>query len=503
MTANKDISTGGYAQVLRSSSIVGGAQAVNYLIAAVRVKIVALLLGPSGVGLISLYTAAIGPVQTIAGCGLDASGVRQVARSHDDTLSSCTASTVTTLRRACAVAGVIGCVATAALSKLLSNWTFGTAEHAWAFVALGSVVFFSIATGGEQAILLGSRRVGDFAKVSIISSSAGTIVVALIYLLFRAAGVVPALVAGSAIYYGSSLWFTKRIGFGHSCKPWRETFIHSKNMFVLGSAFMYRALLAAAAALIIRAFLMRLYGIEAIGYYQAAWALSVLFANFIIAAMGADFLPRLSAASDDTILCSKLINEQTEVGILLALPGILVSLVLSPILIDLFYSHRFMPAAGLLPWLTLGVFMQVVTFPTAMIQEAKGRTSTIYASQTFYHVVSLAFTFVLVRKFGLIGAAWSFTLTTLLQGALIFIIARKIAGIRWTMNTLKLAGTAIGFIFFSILVTVVTREDLRLVLQLAVMASGIIFALYSLSFRLGKGHRLSKLLAKLQFLSPM
>jgi PST family polysaccharide transporter len=50
-------------EILKSSSIVGGAQAINY--------VVALLLGPSGVGLVGLYVSAIGLVGTFAQCVID------------------------------------------------------------------------------------------------------------------------------------------------------------------------------------------------------------------------------------------------------------------------------------------------------------------------------------------------------------------------------------------------------------------------------------------------
>ena len=70
-----------YWQILRSSSIMGGAAGLNYLIALVRVKVVAILLGPTGVGLVSLYTSAIGLLGTVSGLGIGSSAVREVTRA--------------------------------------------------------------------------------------------------------------------------------------------------------------------------------------------------------------------------------------------------------------------------------------------------------------------------------------------------------------------------------------------------------------------------------------
>jgi PST family polysaccharide transporter len=65
------VSTSSYGQILKSSSIVGGAQAINYVVGLLRTKAVALLLGPSGVGLVGLYVSAIGLVGTFAQCVID------------------------------------------------------------------------------------------------------------------------------------------------------------------------------------------------------------------------------------------------------------------------------------------------------------------------------------------------------------------------------------------------------------------------------------------------
>ena len=54
-----------YSQTLKSSSIVGGAQAVSLVLGMVRTKLVALLLGPTGVGLIGLYDSVISLTGTL------------------------------------------------------------------------------------------------------------------------------------------------------------------------------------------------------------------------------------------------------------------------------------------------------------------------------------------------------------------------------------------------------------------------------------------------------
>ena len=59
-----------YAQILKSSSIMGGAAGINLLLGMVRVKFAAVLIGATGVGLNASFTAVQGLVGTVAGMGI-------------------------------------------------------------------------------------------------------------------------------------------------------------------------------------------------------------------------------------------------------------------------------------------------------------------------------------------------------------------------------------------------------------------------------------------------
>ncbi|MCB1365995.1 MAG: hypothetical protein KDK02_17935, partial [Rhodobacteraceae bacterium] len=65
--------------LVKSMLMIGSAQAVSVVISVLRVKVLALLVGPAGIGLLGIYqnlreTGALG-----AGLGLQNSGVREIA----------------------------------------------------------------------------------------------------------------------------------------------------------------------------------------------------------------------------------------------------------------------------------------------------------------------------------------------------------------------------------------------------------------------------------------
>ena len=110
-------------QIYRSSAIIGGATVINIVIGIVKVKVLAVLLGPAGVGLMGLYQNIIGLASTLAGCGLDSSGVRQLAASADE--EATLAIVRRALWRANLVLGLAGMALLWLLREPVAVWVFG------------------------------------------------------------------------------------------------------------------------------------------------------------------------------------------------------------------------------------------------------------------------------------------------------------------------------------------------------------------------------------------
>ena len=114
----------------------------------------------------------------------------------------------------------------------------------------------------------------------------------------------------------------------------------------LGFAFMASGILMMGAAYAVRIMVLRMVGLEAAGYYQAAWTLGGLYVGFILQAMGADFYPRLTAVAKDNAACNRLVNEQAQISLLLAGPGVIATLTFASVVIALFYSAEFGRGCG-------------------------------------------------------------------------------------------------------------------------------------------------------------
>ena len=487
--------SGSYREILHSSSIIGGAQALSHLVALLRVKIVAVLLGPEGVGLVGLYTSAITLVGSVSGFGIASSGIREVAReySRQDTLA--VSRTVTVLRRACWVTGTLGLVMTVACSHPLSVWVTGSTEHAWAVATLGITLLMGAVNGGQSALLQGVRRIRDIAKVNIVAMLINTFVAIALYLWLGQRGIVPVLVATAAISLIVSWWYARQVPIVMVKVSWPETLAGVRRLSGLGLAFMWSGLLAAGMDMATRGLLVRDYGIEAAGIYHAAWTLSGMFAGFILSAMGTDFYPRLAGVIHDHEAATRSVNEQTEIGLLLALPGLLGTLAFAPWVIRIFYSEQFLPAASLLPWFVLGVFGRVLSWPLGYIQLAKGASWWFVTTETIVAVLQLSLLVWMVPRFGAMGAAYAFSVTSFVYVLTMLGVARLLIGAHLTRGVVKLLWISGGLVLFGFGIGSMNSSWASLSFGGLTTAIGAVVSLRGIVKRTGKSGKLYNLIS--------
>lgn len=421
-----------YTQILKSTMLMGGSSLVNVALSIVRNKALAVLLGPEGVGLIGLYGSIIDIAQAVAGLGVSGSGVRRVAEAAGTGDAESIARSATALRRISVVLGLLGALLLAALAFPVSNFTFGDYQHAGGIVLLALAVFFRIVSAGQTALIQGLRGIANLARINVLSGLFGTMVsIPLIY-LFGAQAIAPSLVAIAAVSILPTWWYSRQICTHPPPMSARQFGREATALFKLGAAFMASGLLTFGAAYAIRIIVLNEGGVMAAGLYQAAWALGGLYAGFILQAMGTDFYPRLTATADNNAECNRLVNEQAEISMLLAGPGLIATLTLAPLVMSLFYSTEFHRAVDLLRWICLGMMLRIVAWPMGFIVLAKGAQTIFFWTEVAATLVHVGLAWLFVSKLGTPGAGMAFFGLYVWHSILIYMIVRRLTGFRWS-----------------------------------------------------------------------
>jgi antigen flippase len=421
-----------YGQILKSSALIGGTTMLNIGVGIIRTKAMAWLLGPVGVGLIGIYGSILNLTQSLASMGIPASGVRQIAEAVGSGDAKQIRRTATVLRRTAIAFGLLGALILVVFSKWISTLTFGNNRYAGAIAALALAVLLNSVAGGQTALLRGVRRISDLAKMGVLGMVFGTVISILLVYFFRERGIVPSLVSMTGIGVLTAWWYTRKVKIQNerlTFSQWRK---ETSGLLTLGLAFSASSILTLGADYAVRLMLLRKVSFEAAGLYQSAWTLGELYVGFILQAMTTDFYPRLTAVAKNNTECNRLVNEQAEIGLLLAGPGVMATMTVAPLVIALFYTDKFSGAVEPLRWICFGMALRVVAWPMGFVILAKGVQSIFFWTELAATVVHVGLAFLLVSYFGLSGAAMAFFGLYVWHGILIYVIVNRLSGFRWS-----------------------------------------------------------------------
>lgn len=435
--------TRSYRDILRATAVTGGAFVVVLCLSMLRMKMVALMLGPNGIGFAGLLTAVLDMVVVVAGLGIQASGVRQIAEAagRDDLRSI--ASVVRAVRLASWATGLAGAGALVLLALPLSTLTFGTRAHGTDMMVLAMAVLVRLLAAGQASVLQGTRRIGDLALINIFGALVTTAAMIPAAYLWGEAGMAWALLVASAAHLAVSSWFARKVPLTR-WPGWRETRDEFPALLRLGLAFMVSGLVTFGVAYLVRIIVLREGGIAAAGLYQAAWAVASLYASFVLQAMSTDFYPRLTGLVHDQPGANRLVNEQAQVSVLLAGPGMIATITLAPLVLDLFYSPDFAEAASALRWMCLGMALRLIAWPLGFVVLARGAQGIFFWTEIAAGIVHIGLALLLVPVWGTTGAGMAFCGLYVWHAALIYFIVRRYFGFKIDEKTLWLSMESLG-----------------------------------------------------------
>ena len=442
--AKKD-SALGYKQTLKASSITGVSTVVVLMLKLLKTKAIAVLLGPAGMGLFGVLTSLTSLISTMAGLGINSSGVRQVSEALATGDNLRIARVIYTLRRASLVLGILGALFIILFSRPLSNVSLGSTEHAGILALLGLTVLFGTLNGGQTALLRGLRKIGDLAKLNIWGAFWGTALAIPLVWLWGLQGVAPAMVIVSGMALLASWWFARRVRIPRVSLTSRELKLEASGLLGLGAVFLVTGVLGSAVQYGLRVILLQKMDLNSVGQFQSAIGISAVYVNFILQAMSLDYYPRLTGVAHDNLACNRMANEQSEISMLLAGPGILATVVFAPWVIKLLYSGRFTEADQILRWQSLGVLLRVASWPIAFIMLAKGKGRLFLVTETAAHLVHLLAFGLLTWFAGMTGASLAFAVLYSLYLPMIIFTVTKVSRFSWEWGPVRAFLITLGF----------------------------------------------------------
>ena len=404
---------GAYGHVLKYTGVFGGVQGLNVLVSLVRNKFVALLLGPSGMGLVTLFNTTVSFISQSTHFGISTSAVRQLSELPDDSHPQ-VVHFVKVVRAWSLLTALLGMLVCIAIGPFLSSTTFAWGDHSLHFILLAPAVGMLAVTGGETAILKGRRRLKSLALVQVGSVFAALFMSVPVYYFFGEAGIVPVIVLMALITMLLTVRESYRL-YPLQLRGAKGILGEGMEMVRLGVAF---------TEMFIRSWLNVTADLDVLGLYNAGYMITITYAGMVFSAMETDYFPRLSAVNTDIEATNETVNKQMEVSLLIAAPMLVGLIIFLPVLIPLFFSSKFVPVVAMTQVAVLAMFFKAVTMPAAYITLARGYSVMYLLLEGTYFVV---FVFLIIFGFqhwGLVGTGIAITLANIFDYVMINAVAR-------------------------------------------------------------------------------
>jgi PST family polysaccharide transporter len=202
-------------------------------------------------------------------------------------------------------------------------------------------------------------------------------------------------------------------------------------MVRLGIAFMLGGLVTTATLLIVRTLITRELGLDAAGQFAAAVAITITYVGFLMQAMGADFLPRLSEVISNRNVATKLMNDQMQLALAFGGPILLLMIGLAPWVIELLYSAEFDSAATLVQWQMVGNVLKLAAWPLTFAFIAASRSGVFFYLQLQFNVLFLGAIWLGLPVLQIEVAGASFLFGNVMHIVVTAVLARSLHSFRW------------------------------------------------------------------------
>jgi enterobacterial common antigen flippase len=344
-------------------------------------------------------------------------------------------------------------------------------------------------SGAQTALLNGLHKIAELAKTSAYSSLGSMLISSLALWQLGEDGAIYAALSIPFSSLAASWLFSRKLYTNEVSFSWQRVYPPLRKMFSLGFVFMTTALMVVGNQFIVRVIITQKIGLVATGHFQAAWTISMLYLGFILSAMSSDYYPRLSAASHDNNLIRTLVNDQTEVALLLAAPVILGMITFTSLIINILYSPSFADSVKVLRWQLIGDVFKLATWSMGYILLGSNYGRVFFWAELSFHLVSVSIIWFGISTFGIEITGISFLIAYAYYFLLIWFLVKRLIGFSWDKVVIVLF---VIVLMLSILTTYIVKLNSNMIFAVLITALVGIYSIYRLS-NIAGGLKISKL----------
>lgn len=408
---------------MKAMGLFGGVQIVGILCSILRTKLVAMWIGPTGVGLFGIFNRALDTLNTGTNLSIRQSSVRDLSQAASQADTSALASIIAAVRRWSLWLGMAGALVTLALAPALSKMSFGDYNHIWGFVFLSSAVFLMAVTNGEYAVFQGTARLRRLANVTMWGSVTGLAVSIPLFYVLRSRSILPSIIAYAA---ACAIWAWILRNRDYSAhQPAKQSWTIGKGFVKLGIFMTLGNFVSMLAGYIFIAWLNNRSGTSEVGYYQAGYTLINKYTGLILTALGMEYYPRLANVAHSRFRLGVFVSQEINLTMTVMAAFTTMFILLCSPIVTLLYTAEFQGITAFVTIGMVGMVYRTLSWCIAFVILAKGSGKLYFITELASAVVELSLNIAFYCQWGLPGLGMAFVASYVIYTALVAVVYHR------------------------------------------------------------------------------
>lgn len=380
----------------------GSSSAVNIILGVISTKIIAIVLGPNGIGLYSLLRQIVQTASIVGSGGQTAlvQGIASKKGKERDTY-------IVTVFWLFILGAVLVSTLLIIFSPQIAIIVFKKSDLQTINLVkwISLPVFLTIIFVYLTSILNGFKTIGRLALGQV------TVAITVVLLTYPTSKLVESgytiafiLMMSASSFVGIVFYFIV----AYKEKWLKPIFLHFKphfdksaikHFYFIAVPIFITGLVTTGVLLIVRAMIVQNGGLQEAGLFDVAWALSMAHVMLFLSSLSTYYAPRIGEIDDQQERVI-VIQDTMRLATLVTVPSVVSVIVLKPLVVEILYSTQFTPSIEIMRWMLIGDYLKVASWVLSIPAVMCGHIRTYFLGEILWNAGFLIASTIAIFIFG-------------------------------------------------------------------------------------------------------
>lgn len=410
--------------LLKASFYSSLSTAMRLFSALIVVKVIAVYVGPDGLGKIGQFMSLMTIMTVLAGGGIVNGIIKYVAEyRHDENRLRALLGNGSLYTVLCSlIIAVVGII----FRMQIAGFLLGSEKYSDVILVLAFGQFFMAANNFLVAIVNGYKDVKRLTALNISGTFVGLVILVFLIKYYHLFGGLIGLVLMQASFVFVTLAYIWRADW-FNLSFFRFNYDRASMLRLAKFSLMAitTALVTPLAQIIIREHVQHVLSWTDVGYWQAVTRISDAYLLFITATFTVYYLPRLSEINNNVELRQEILKSYKLIMPAVVGAALMVYLC-RHIIIKILFTPDFDPMENLFMFQLIGDVMKIGSWLLSFLMLAKAMTKTYVLTEIIFGSSFVLFSWLSLDYFGLIGLTYAFAVNSLLYWVVMSLVFKKV-----------------------------------------------------------------------------